>query len=169
MVSAKSFHKSSLLKLENIFVRWVPRLERCEANLTSKFCGPWCSLRKSVNSGPWCWVVNQDQTLPWSCRKQSDYAHNNATLLRNHGRHRFWELFFVLDILKDKNSSPAFINRNSFSGKTSYLLIESFLPYKKNSNLVRSCGVQHSVSTAAKALLLFESWSSSLGPRVYDD
>lgn len=52
-------------------------------------------------------------------------------LLRNHGRHRFCELLFVLDILKDKNNSPAFIDRNSFSERTSYWLIESFLPYQK--------------------------------------
>lgn len=63
--------------------------------------------------------------------KPSDYVHNNAVLLRNHGRPRFWELFFVLGILKDRNNSLVFINRNSFSGRTSYLLIESFLPYQK--------------------------------------
>lgn len=39
--------------------------------------------------------------------------------------------FFVLGISKYKNNSPAFINRKSFSERTSYLLIESFLPYKK--------------------------------------
>lgn len=169
MIDAKSFCKNSQFQLENSFVWWMPRLDRCEANLTSKFCRPWCIIRKPVNSGHCCWVVNQHQTLPCSGWNHPDYVHNNALLLRNHARHRFWELFFVLDILKDKNNSPAFINRNSFSGRTTYLLIESFLSYKKNSNLVRSCGVQHSVSILAKALLLFESWSSSLGPRVYDD
>lgn len=131
MVGAKSFCKNSQFQLENSFVCWMPRLERCEANLTSKFCRPWCIIRKSVNSGPCCWVVNQDLTLPCSCWNQSDYTHDNTMLLRNLGIQRFWELFLVLDILKDKNNSLAFINRNSFSGRTSNLLIESFLSYKK--------------------------------------
>lgn len=133
----------------------MPRLERCEANLTSKFCGPWCSTRKSVYSGPWCWVVNQDQALPRSCWNQSDYAHNNAVLLRNHGRHRFCELLFVLDILKDKNNSPAFIDRNSFSERTSYWLIESFLPYQK---IAISSGVVEFSTVLALQQKLFCCW-----------
>lgn len=77
--------------------------------------------------------------------------------------------FFVLDILKDKNNSPAFINRNSSSGRTSCLLIESFLPYEKIAILSGVVEFSTVLALQQKALLLFRSWNSSLGPRVYDD
>lgn len=83
----------------------------------------------------------------------------------------FCELFFYARfVLKDKNNSSNFMNRNSFFWDGLLLDRKSFgLP--KNSNLIRccGCGVLHSVSSAAKAILLFESWRSSQGPRVYDD
>lgn len=164
MVDAKSFCKNSQFQLENSFAWWMPRLERCEANLPSKFCGPHqkiCEFRPLLLSGQ---SGSDSSTL---LLKPSDYAHNNAVLLRNHGRPRFWELFFVLGILKDKNNSLVFINRNSFSGRISYLLIESFLPYQKIA--ISSGVVEFSRVLALQQKLLFESWSSSLGPRVYDD